>query len=190
MATTEVQIANMALLALGADTITSLDDTSSKEAVVASALYDQARDEVLMAHPWPCCVKRAWLDMDAPPAYGWDNAFSLPEDFLDLVEVEGVEPSTPQAYEVEDGHLLTNLSEVNIRYIYRNETPSSYTPFLTECIALNLASKMAYAIVGKESVANILYQKYERKLAEARCRDARTRQNEPAADDTLVTERY
>lgn len=190
MATTDVQIANMALLALGAETITALTDTTSKEAVIANTLFDQARDEVLMAHPWACCVKRVELDMDTPPDYGWENAFSLPTDFIDLVEVEGILTSDSQMYEVEDSHFLTDLEEVFIRYIYRNETPSTYTPLLTDCIALNLASKMAYAIVGKESVANALYQKYERKLIEARCKDARTRQNEPSGDDYLVTERF
>ena len=190
MATTDVQIVNMALLALGADTITALTDTSSKEAIVANALFDQAREEVLMAHPWACAVKRANLDMDVPPDYGWDNAFTLPTDFLAVVEVDGVDPGGVQMYEIEDGRLLTNLDEVNIRYIYRNEDPSSYSPMLTECITLNLASKMAYPIVGKESVANVLYQKYERKLNEARCRDAQASQNSPSGDDYLITERF
>ena len=128
--------------------------------------------------------------MDTPPDYGWENAFTLPTDFIALVEVEDVLTSDGQMYEIEDGHFLTDLDEVFIRYIYRNETPASYTPLLTECIVLNLASKMAYALVGKESVANALFQKYERKLIEARCKDAQASQNSPSGDDYLVTERF
>lgn len=231
MAVTDVSIVNMALIELGADTISALTD-STKEASVASALWAQARDYVLTAHEWKCAVKRASLalpvwdasvtyakdsvvehdgnvytalqsalgkDPDVETAYwslaysrtpefGWNYQVALPSDCLRVIEMDGETPGEP-TWAVENGMLLTNDPSPEIRYVYRNETPSTYDILLVECLSLYLASKMAYAIVGKESVANTLYQKYRMKLVEARCLDAQSAQNSPSGDDYLVTER-
>lgn len=188
MAQTALELVNLALATIGADTISSLTE-DTKEATLASLLYSQARDEVLEAHPWVCALKRAELDMDTPADYGWENAFALPEDFLSLVEVEGAGADSPRVYEIEGKRILTDLDTMRIRYVARVEDVSLFPPAMTDCIVLNLASKLAYAIVGKESLAANLYQRYRFRLTEARCAEARTAQNEPEAEDTLLWER-
>jgi hypothetical protein len=232
MAVTDVSIVNMALLELGADTITALSDTD-KQAVVANALWEQARDYVLTSHEWKCAIKRADLTLtewdatttfDATdivehegnvyvciqeatnkepgeealywtllysrtPEFGWTYQVALPTDCLRVLEMNEQKEGT-LSWVVEGGYLLTDDASPEIRYIYRNDTETSYDALLIECLSLYLASKMAYAIVGKESVSNNVLQKYHIKLNEARCKDAQASQNSPTGDDYLVTERY
>ena len=233
MAVTDVSIVNMALLKLGADTITALTDTTSKEAVTANALWEQVRDYVLTAHEWKCAIKRADLELsewDATttfaegavvehegnvytalqeatnkdpetettywslaysrtPEYEWDYQVALPSDCLRVLEIYGEVIGEP-TWAVEGGYLLSNDDAPVIKYIYRNETETSYDALLIECLVYKLAAEMAYAIVGKESVENNMLQKYQMKLNEARCKDAQAAQNSPSGDDYLITERY
>lgn len=59
---TEVQIANMALTMLGANTITTFAD-STEQARAMLAVYDYIRSDMLAEYPWSWSIKRAELDL-------------------------------------------------------------------------------------------------------------------------------
>ena len=187
---TDIDICNMALRKLGADTITALTD-NVKEAEACADMWTQVRKTVFSAFPWPSCVTRATLECscDCIP-FGWTNSFPLPDDFVALMEVYGVSPNGLPEYEIEDGKILCNDESLSIRYIYDNRTPNTYEPLLVDCLVLRLASEIAYSLVAKESVENSMLQKYHMKLNEARTRISRVRTNEPNGIDYLVIERY
>jgi len=61
---TEIQIANMALTMLGADTITTFAD-STEQARAMTAVYDYIRSDMLAEYPWSWAIKR----VEAEPEY-------------------------------------------------------------------------------------------------------------------------
>ena len=82
---TEIQIANMALTMLGADTITAFTD-STEPARALSAIYDYTRDDMLREYPWSWAIKRAELEvvndtiLDNGGMETWTNGAALAPD--------------------------------------------------------------------------------------------------------------
>lgn len=66
--TGDIEIANMALDALGADPITSFTDTTRKEAILLNRHYGMVRDATLMAHHWNFAIKRVQILAYTEPA--------------------------------------------------------------------------------------------------------------------------
>ena len=65
MASNDYDIVNLALIRLGANTITSLTD-GSRNANAANVIYEMIRDEVLRSFDWGFAKRRAWLDEKTP----------------------------------------------------------------------------------------------------------------------------
>jgi hypothetical protein len=65
MASNDYDIVNLALIRLGANTITSLSD-GSRNANAANTIYSIIRDEVLRSFDWGFAKRRAWLDEKTP----------------------------------------------------------------------------------------------------------------------------
>jgi len=61
VASTSVEIANLALAKIGGGTITSLTQSGSSEATIINTVYDNILDEVLSEHPWTFAQKRLAL---------------------------------------------------------------------------------------------------------------------------------
>lgn len=120
--TSETAICNMALLQLGGERITSLDD-SSREAKLCQTFYETTRDAVLESGAWTFATDRAILVPDAtPPSWGYANRFLLPSECLLVREVHDTsqDPApTIDDWEVENGYLLIDVATVWIRYTLR-----------------------------------------------------------------------
>ena len=83
MAISAVQICNLALSRIRADTIGSL--TEQSPAAEKSALfYPQARDVILTAFDWAFCRGQRVLSLNAFEPLGWEYAFDYPNDCLSL----------------------------------------------------------------------------------------------------------
>jgi len=67
MVTTETQIANLALALMGEGGIADIDGTDAT-ATKLEEVYDQNRDFVLEAFPWPCAIKRLHLTLSGKTA--------------------------------------------------------------------------------------------------------------------------
>ena len=142
-----VDICNSALNQIGASNIISLTE-DSKSARILNQRFNFVRDSVFRAHPWNCLTIRVVLSPDAtPPAFGFDNAFTLPTDpfclrvlnirFFDIV------------HRVEGRKILCDEDTIELTYIGRITDVSQYDMLLVEMRLL-----------------------YERKLSEARLVDA------------------
>lgn len=171
---TDVNICNLALTMLGADMITDLLEDSAS-ARKCNAVYSFIRDDVLRAHPWNFAIKRAMLpQLAAPPVYAYDFQYQLPSDCLRVFGVsagnDGEDDETE--FEIEGRTLLTDLSEVYIRYIYRVIDPTQFDSVFCGAFAARLAAELAYSITGHGTIAASMMQIYEQKLSAARSADA------------------
>ncbi|MFW5838205.1 MAG: hypothetical protein ACOCVM_09350, partial [Desulfovibrionaceae bacterium] len=157
---TNVAIANNALLELGADRITSMDQ-DTETARIVKHVFDQERDGLLEEHPWNFALARAELPLlGAAPEYGFERAFQLPSDCLRVLDLE--EAATD--YRVEAGRLLCDLGQVKVRYIRKITSPRDMPPTFRAALSARIAAKIAVkltasGVAGKERMEKL----YERR---------------------------
>ena len=175
-ATTETDIANMALIMLGQQPITSLDDSNNR-AVLANKRLADVRDSVLRAHPWNSAVMRASLTADGTaPTWGFDKRYALPADFVRMISIE--DPLVE--YKIEAGnsgstsgnYILSDATVMKILYIFRLTDVSKMDDTLKHAIATRLAAEIGQAVTGDINTANMMLEKYQLILMQATFEDS------------------
>ena len=170
MAITEVGICNSALVKVGCERIVSLDDDLVRARIVKEQ-YPKIRDKVLEAFPWTFAQKRAALAINATaPEWGYDNKYNLPSDFKRITETEYVFDHV-----IEGNYLLTDESEVNIKYTATVSDPGLFSANFAEAVATALAADVAYVLVQSKELADSLEAKYAKLIAEARSSNSQGR---------------
>jgi hypothetical protein len=164
----EVSICNRALAMLGANTITSLTDGST-EANVCNAVYADARDAILRAHPWSCAINRASLaQLSTDPVWGFDKAYSLPNDPYCLSVIDLQES---QLYRVEGRTLVCNNDTATIKYVARITDPGVFDPTLVFALACRIAAEISYALTQNRALSNDMWNLSEKFINEASSAD-------------------
>jgi hypothetical protein len=162
------QICNLALAKLGANLITSLEQTNSKEATLCSLLFERVRDAVLEEFPWPFATKRNSLaQLSETPAFGYDLYYQVPSDCLHILELfpEG-------RFLIEGNKIATNVVDAQARYIFRETNPNRYSASFILALAFRLAAELAEPISGSTSKSQEMWQLYQRQIAEAKLTNA------------------
>ena len=121
------------------------------------------------------------------PLPGWKECYDLPEDFLKLRQVMGVDGERVDRFDLRlmgGKRVLLGPGEgVIIEYVSRLEEPALYDPLCTAAFATLLASRLARAITGSEQLEQSLLQRYEQvDLPAARTadgHDSRSAENHP-----------
>lgn len=182
----KVSIANLALTILGADRITSLED-NLENARRITAIYDQCLEDVLRAHPWNFALVRQGLArLTTTPAFGYDYEYQLPGDCLRVIEVnDGTNIITD--FKIEGRKLLTDNTEVKIKYIGNITDPNQYTSQFIFVFSSRLASEIAYAITNNKATAELLFNLYATRLQIAKETDAQESDSVNVIDDDLWT---
>jgi hypothetical protein len=189
VATSWTEVVNLALIDIGADRITSLDDDSNR-ASLGATLYPQARDEVLRAHPWNSATARARLAaLATAPAFGFAKQYQLPADCLRVLRVNDADAE--DQWKVEGRVLLCDLgAPLDILYVQRVADPSQLDPLLVSAIAAQLAMRLARALYQSDTMAENARRLYERRLQEARSMDGQEGGGDRIVADYFVRARY
>ena len=98
-----ILLANQSLGLLGATAIKLNGSTQNHK--YCTTFFDEARDEILVAHKWNFAKKRAYAIQTTDPIFGYDNAFTIPSDCLKVWQVEE-EPDAK--FEVEGSLIITH----------------------------------------------------------------------------------
>lgn len=117
--TSERLIYNKACDKVGEYYVSDDTSTSSKQYVLCERNYDDARDEVLVEHPWNEAKKRVCIAQESDhPIFGYERKFAKPSDCLRVLSVNdssGADVSLNYAgiypWEVEGGYILTDAGE-------------------------------------------------------------------------------
>ena len=157
--TSAVSICNLALSYLKQESIADLADDNDR-AKTCLKWYDQTRRFMLRGHVWNFALKRAQLTTSGTPAFGYDNQYDLPNDYIRIASIGDEDngfhtPNGPSPYELEDGKILINSSAatLNLRYICDVTTVAKFDPMFVQSMAISLALNMAYAFSG--SLTNV-----------------------------------
>jgi hypothetical protein len=180
----KVDIANFALVSIGAKKITSMTE-SVKEAQEINLRFDSIRDAVFRSHPWNCLISRAALSQDSStPTFGYSYQYILPTDpaCLKVLEFNNGSLTWPydnmynldgtRLFSIESKKLLTNEATAKIVYIGQITDTTQYDASLVEVLAAAIAAEVCYAITGSNGRADRAKVDYETKLRNARFDDA------------------
>ena len=181
MTTTRVSICNHALSLIGDSSIAAFDEDTARAERVRN-IYDQVRKSVLRDHPWSCAKKRVILSpVTTYPAFGYANAFTLPNDFIRLINANQCR------YEIEGRHILADTNQINLEYIFDNDNEDTWDSMLVEAMSLKLASKLCKPNTGSDAAGQTALAEYERLIKRARAINAQER---PSDDIVYSDSRY
>jgi len=169
----KTEICNLALGMVGDMRINAYEDTDDLNSRLCRDYYDQTRDTLLRSTPWAFATKRAQLSELSPaPLFGEDNQFILPADFIRMISLndhyaEAVTGTFRIEMVGEVKVLVTDEDGADIRYVFRNDTPSTYDAIFVRAMASQLASALAFPITGDARLTEMLHVKAERDLSAA-----------------------
>ena len=193
---TPTDLVNIALRRCGANRISSLENDTTKEAISARDIYDEARRDLLYTHNWNFAVKRAQLTASATePEFGWDYAYVLPDDFVRLISVhpsdddESVVPYRLEFLDSEDRVLLCNANQVYIRYVFDLQDPNVMSAGFRDTLSWQLARELAAALSKSSAAAELADNGYRRALSRAKSIDGVEDFPEKMADGSWITDR-
>lgn len=182
----EVGVANLALVGLGADRIMALDE-KTENAEKVNAIFDLTRDEVLRAHPWNFALERIEFAPTAnTPLYQYDVEYEMPGRVLRILSTE----SSDTDFVIEGNKVLTNENPFRCRCIVRVTDPVQWDEVFVTCFAARLEAELAYAIVDNASLAELKYKIYQQKLRLATGVDAQEGTPRELIADEWVASRF
>lgn len=218
MAVSAVDICNQALGWLGADPITSLND-SSKEAQLCKENFDNLRDTVLLEREWTFAVRRFRLTpMVIKPVYGYAEQFLLPPEVLRVLNIPasrgqfgglpflngGAGADTQEGLfdwrveSIDAGNvILANISgtagqitsSIRVRAIVRIDNLKLWSLMAIQALAQRLAADLAMPITNSIQIARTHWTLYDNKLAAAATMDGMQGKSEVKRSDNLINVR-
>lgn len=183
---TELGIVNSALIKLGVETISALPGTT-RQGALANEQYSKMRDELLTEHPWNFAIKRATLTATgSTPDFEFAYEYTLPADCLRVWSTQYGD----DFFQIENGFLYSNYSDVKIRYISKVTDPTKFSPTFSELLSLKIASDLCYVLVQSNSLKTSLLQEYLVKLRDARSYDGQENPSYNLTDDLFINSRF
>lgn len=186
----QLDVANLALGFINTEYINSInDDTPTASAVMHS--WDSCFNALLQESEWSF-AKRSVIPakMTATPAT-WAHAFSLPEDFIRMVNVVrprrmrvfgSMEPLRPGVdYEIQrveaERHpaICTDIDDIAVEYISNRTLVEDFSPKAIEALAAKLAWKLSLILKHDSGWAEKMMQLYIYSLQDAVGADAVSR---------------
>jgi hypothetical protein len=177
----KVEIINVALSRLGANIITSADENST-EAIVANALWDNARRSSITDHPWNFAIAEQTLNaVSDASSFNYQFKYQLPAECLRVMEVYDTDD-----YKIIGHGIYSNETECVVRFVKDVEDTTEWNAMFTDVMAQRLAAEMAYAITKSQATADTNIQMYGQKLAKARFVDASEEPQDALGDRGFV----
>jgi len=139
-------------------------------------------------HPWNFAVRRTNLAAhETAPNWGFTAKFSLPSDFLRLLEVRDL--STGE-FQLENGFIHANATVLYIRYIASITDPNVYDALFIDTVATRLAAELAEPLTQSTTKKKALLEEYDVFIDDAKRADAQ--ENPPVVyeEDEWIKVRY
>lgn len=194
MASSPVEVCNIALKRLGADAIVAFDEGSSA-ASLCSVLYQPTVDALLREHQWNFAqIRVALAARTEGPAWGYSTAYTYPTKPLCL-KINETDPSDAE-YDVENTIddtgaitgkvIVTNETQLNIRYTGRIEDVSQWDASFVYAVAASLAVQMAIPLTESPGTKKTCMEEFVQALQHARSVDSQEGSTKQADISVLV----
>lgn len=174
--TSETEVANLALQALGERRILDINDTGERAAVEIKAVFKVVRQGLLRSHRFSFSEGAVALQRLAdPPLLRYDYAYQLPDDCLKALAINDDDPECQGDFEIfSDSQLHTDWATVDLRYIKDVPTVAKWDALFAQAMGFALAVQVCQTITGSSSKVAELEQKLQGlALPEVKAADAR-----------------
>lgn len=189
----EVQIYNLALNAIGSRDNISLPTEDSREAEVCRLWYPLIRDQLLAAAAWPEATKFRAMSLLAEaedewatgaPRPGYTYVYTLPSDLLRPQYLTDFSHFLITGYDDNQKALHTNTESAILAYTMRLTNISLWSSELQMAVVYGLAAHICMPLSGKPSRAKMLVQDANNLLYMAResAANASTERHESVPD--------
>lgn len=180
----QIDIISNAMLLIGAPTINTLTDGTSR-ANVAAGLYSTTVDSLLTSNRWRFAHARQELSqLSTAPDHTYSYAYQLPSDCLMPVSIY---PAGD--YEVYGDQLHTNLSDVTLDYINRPDE-SKFPQYFVKLLEIRLAVEFAIPITENRTLKETLKEDLKQAMNQAMWADAQGRPPEEILSHPLIDIRF
>ena len=193
-----IDIINVSLRLLGAESITSLED-DAPEAQLIKDMYFIARDAMLEIAEWTFATKRFLPAKETEsPAWGWTSSFPIPSDILrvtrvdraDIVSLGSSMNRRPAEHEVEGRKILCNEDVIYCTGIRRIEDEGIYSPMFAEAFGYKLAAQACLLITESNTKLQQMAGLYVEAIGKAKSRDGMQGTTRRLRNQTLSRARY
>lgn len=200
MPSAAVDIANLALQMLGANTIVNLTDNSNN-ARQCNLAYAPTRDKELRIHRWKFSILRVNLPaLATPPVNGiYGTAFQLPADNVRVLNVGDWDPGqdisdyrfrTVAEYSIEGQQILTNYAApLALRYVSNLTAVGLFDPSFVDALASRIAWKICEAVTQSSDKRKLAASEYKDAIKEAIRANALETPPQFTDDDSWMTAR-
>jgi hypothetical protein len=174
--TSAIQIVNMALDRMGMAPAASIDAPTTPVEDVMARWYDQTRRELIRRFIPNFARKYAQVTVDADetPAFGFANAYAIPQDFIRLLSLGDVTLDADvesDLYDISNGYIYTDHSDdtdtLNLYYLFDAQTVGKYDPLFVRCFYLQLAQNTSYKFTLKPQLKREIENDLENALTAA-----------------------
>jgi hypothetical protein len=181
MASSDVQICNLALSRVAQASIASLTETSPP-ARQCRVHYEPARDTVLRAFDWPFARARVALaNVGLGLVTEWAYRYQLPADCLAVRRVGPFDRhAAPVPFETEGATVLTDLSEATLVYTQRITDSTRFDPLFADALAWRLAMDLALPLKVDRALRSEAAQGYQTAISAAEAAAANEADFRPA----------
>jgi hypothetical protein len=173
---TKTDVFNRALSFLGKERVTAPGD-EKETARLLLALYDQTLDYMLEQHPWSFAKDSVELAESGTTieADGWDYKYALPVKFLQVVSINNTDAFYKQIvpYEIIGTDLYCNENPAYLKYIQRETVVGRFSAKFFNAFCYALSRDAAKVLTSETGLLDIINQKAEQSLAEAKAMDGR-----------------
>lgn len=184
-----IDISSRALILIGADPITSFESDST-EALVASNLYEDMVRTALCASRWRFATNQVVLNrLTDVPTGRYDQAYQLPSNFLMLHAVTINDLLTE--YRVYGDKVYANTSESDqlvADYTFR-ALEQDFPAYFTLSVEYAMASAFALSIARDENLANMLENKAQQLMQQAKTLDSQQQTTRKLSTSRFITNR-
>lgn len=186
MATTPVEICNMALIELGANTISSLTD-ATPEAQACNAVYEFERRALLRSHHWNFALEFQELATSTPaPDFEYDNSFPLPNSCLKVIRVN----DRTKEFIVKGRNIYTDEDVIKLLFVKDVTDAGEFDTTFAETLALRVAVRIGYKLTQSVTAVQRVEQKLQVVLRDARSFDAQEGTPEDFYDEHWLESRW
>lgn len=207
MATSDIQVCNLALQRVGETmTIDSLDQRV-KEAQVCKAVYDTVLQKALKDAPFPFSRKYDLLALSGSTPLKWKYRYVYPNDCLalryvfpviaglDEVELRRVARNYKHPYEIatdSDGEktILTDVENAAVEYSLNVTNPMRFDASFVSFFAWGIAGEIALPLARDIKFAQNAYAMYAKEMGEAHAAALNEETQEDQPESEFVTVRY
>ena len=184
MTSSPVNIANSALLKIGANRINSFDDNKT-EAVVVKEFYERSIRWLFAQFYWGFASETVDLSRaTVNPKHEYEFAYKLPSDFI---RIERTFPNSN--YKIVGNELHTNQQAIGIKYTVRKDE-ADLPIYFEQTMMYYLASQICVPITENVTKETANYEQYLDHLKRAKSLDSQQFPKDGFQDFPLDQSRY